>query len=79
MEGRRYVVKLVSTSPAWTGIIWSVACKHFTSAERLYERHASKIDPGSGSALLLMDRHARKVVRSVGSTDPKKTAIWFGW
>jgi hypothetical protein len=28
--------------------------------------------------LLLIDRERKKVLRSVGSSDPKKTAAWFG-
>jgi hypothetical protein len=46
------------------------------SAEPLFARKAAEV--GSGDGLLLIDREQKKVLRSVGSSDPKKTAAWFG-
>jgi Family of unknown function (DUF5681) len=36
------------------------------------------VEVESGDVLLLIDRERRKVLRSVGSSDPEKTAAWFG-
>jgi hypothetical protein len=47
------------------------------SAEALFERQASEVD--AYSALLLIDREERKVLRSKGTNDPVKTASNFGW
>ena len=78
---RRYTVKEVTSSPAWTGILWSVGCRHLASAEALFARkvEASKADGMEGSsALLLIDRVEGKVLKSVGSPDPVTTARLFG-
>jgi hypothetical protein len=74
---RRYLVSMVTMgSPAWSGTIWAVGCKHLGSAEALFARKAGEVD--NGDALLLIDREQRKVLRSVGSSDPEKTVAWFG-
>jgi len=80
-ERRRYIVKEVTSSPAWMGTLWGVGCRHLASAEALFARkvEASKVDRMEGSsALLLIDRVEGKVLRSVGSTDPVTTARSFG-
>ena len=77
MSRRRYVVKSVTSSPAWSGTVWGYGCKHLASAEALFERQASEVD--AYSALLLIDREERKVLRSKGTNDPVKTASNFGW
>ena len=75
---RRYVVKEVTSTPHWSGCLWGTGCKHLWSAIRLYERKLKEFDD-SGSALLLLDRVKRRVVRSAGTADPKKEADYFGW
>jgi hypothetical protein len=78
MMERRFVVKMVTMgSPAWSGTVWTKGCKHLASAEALFARKVEEVE--SGDALLLIDRERRKVLRSVGSSDPEKTAAWFGW
>jgi hypothetical protein len=77
MGARRFVVKAVTSTPAWTGTLWAVGCKNRASAEALFDRKATEVS--SGDALLLLDRQERVVVRSVGTTDPVKTAAYFGW
>jgi hypothetical protein len=76
MARRRYVVKMVTTSPGWTGTCWAFGCKHLDSAEALFARASAE---ASGGALLLLDREERRVIRSIGCTDPVKTADYFGW
>jgi hypothetical protein len=78
-ERRRYVVKQVTSSPAWSGTLRSIGCKHLASAEALFDRQAEDWETDTYSALLLIDREDRKVLRSVGSGDPDKTATYFGW
>ncbi len=75
---RRYAVKMVTMgSPGgWSGTLWAVGCKHLSSAEALFARKTSEV--GSGDGLLLIDQEQNKILRSVGSADPKKTAAWFG-
>jgi hypothetical protein len=78
MMSRRFVVKMVTMgSPAWSGTVWATGCKHLASAEALFARKT--VEVASGDALLLIDRQQRKVLRSVGSSDPEKTAARFGW
>ena len=75
---RRYAVKMVTTgSPGWSGTLWAVGCKHLSSVDALFARKAAEV--GRGDGLMLFDREQKKVLRSVGSSDPKKTAAWFGW
>jgi hypothetical protein len=76
---RRYAVKMVTMgSPGgWSGTLWAVGCKRLSSAEALFVRKAAEV--GSGDGFLLIDREQKKVLRSVGSSDPKKTAAWFRW
>ena len=50
--------------------------KRVSSAEALFARKAAEV--GNGDGLMLIDREQKKVVRSVGSSDPKKTTAWFG-
>ncbi len=72
-ERRRYIVKEVTSSPVWTGILWGVGCRRLASAEALFARkvEASKADGMEGSsAFLLIDRVEGKVLKSVGSPDP---------
>ena len=77
MSIRGYVVKMVTMgSPAWSGTLWAIGCKHLSSAEALFSRRAPEIGPGD--ALLLIDREEQKVLRSVGTSDPAKTIGWFG-
>jgi hypothetical protein len=77
MSVRRYVVKMVTSSPAWTGTVWGYGCARLSSAEALFQRKVVDVVPCS--ALLLIDREERKVIRSTGTDDPVKTAIYFGW
>ena len=46
----------VTSSPAWTGILWSVGCRHLASAEALFARkvEASKADGMEGSSAFLL-------------------------
>jgi hypothetical protein len=77
MPTRRYVVKMVTAgSPAWSGTVWGYGCKHLKSAEALFRRKSVEVE--KGDALFLIDRHRRVVLRSLGSTNPKKTADAFG-
>src|SRR3954452_4379745 len=62
-------------SPGWSGTLWAIGCKHLSSADALFSRRASEVEPGD--ALLLIDREEKKVLRSLGSSDPEKTAEWF--
>jgi len=78
-ERRRYVVKSVTSWPGWTGTLRCIGCKHLTSAEVLFDRQAEEWEADPSTALLLIDREDRKVLRSVGSSDPDKTASYFGW
>ena len=64
----------VTSSPAWTGTLWTVGCKHLSSAEALFERKRT-----NGDAMLLVDRETGKVLRSVGFEDPEQGARYFGW
>jgi hypothetical protein len=79
MPRRRYVVKQVTSTPAWTGTLRCISCKHLASAETLFERQAEEWEPDPYSALLLIDWQEKKVLRNVGSKDPEKTAAYFGW
>jgi hypothetical protein len=76
---RRYVVKMVTSWPGWTGIVWAYGCKHLASAEALFERREVEVSPGSYSALLLIDRQEQQILRSKGTNDPVKTAGLSGW
>jgi hypothetical protein len=77
---RRFAVKLVASSPGWTGTVSCTGCVHLASAEALFERKAKSEETGEPySALLLLDRQERRVLRSLGSGDPEKTAAFFGW
>ena len=53
---RRYLVKMVTSWPEWTGTVWAYGRKHLASAEALFERREVEVSPGSYSALLLIDR-----------------------
>ena len=64
---RRYVVKMVTSWPGWTGTVWAYGCKHLASAEALFERREIEVSPGSYSALLLIDRQEQQVLRSKGT------------
>jgi hypothetical protein len=80
-ERRRYIVKEVTSSPGWTGTLWGIGCSKLTSAEALFARKVeqNKADGmQNSSALLLIDRLERKVLKSEGSKDPIKTARFFG-
>jgi hypothetical protein len=80
-ECRRYVVKEVTSSPGRTGTLWAVGCTHLASAEALFERKVQEsIADGmeGSSAFLLIDRLEKKVLKSVGSRNPIKTARYFG-
>lgn len=79
MAARRYVVKMVTSSPGWTGTVWAFGCKHLASAQALFHRRSSECEAGDGSALLLIDRDEGKVLQSVGTNDPEKTAHYFGY
>lgn len=76
MAGRRYVVKMVASSPGWTGTVWAFGCKHLASAQALFHRRSS--EAGDSSALLLIDRDEGKVLESVGTNDPEKVVRYFG-
>jgi hypothetical protein len=73
---RRYVVKLVTESPAWSGTVWGYGCKHLASAEALFARHEDEVD--SSSALVLLDREQGKVLRCKGA-DSTRAAQYFGF
>jgi hypothetical protein len=75
---RQFIVKAVASTPAWTGTLWAIGCKHLASAEALFDRKAADMSDG-GAALLLIDRQERVVVRSVGAIDAAKVADYFGW
>jgi len=79
MATRQFVVTFVTTSPMWTGTVRAVGCKHLISAERVFERWAAEVSDGDYSAVLLIDRDKRKVINSIGSKDPEKTARFFGY
>jgi hypothetical protein len=59
------------------GTVWGYGCKHLASAEALFDRQAGEVD--ALTALLLIDRDERKVLRSKGTNDPVTTANNFGW
>ena len=71
---RRYVVKLVTNWPGWSGTVWGYGCKHLASAEALYARHEDEVD--SFSTLVLLDREQGKVLRCKGA-DPIRAAQYF--
>jgi hypothetical protein len=78
MAGRRYVFKFVTRgSPAWSGKVWAIGCKHLASAEALFDRRRHEVEPGD--ALLLIDREAQAVLRAEGTPEPEKVANWYGW
>ena len=73
MAQRRYLVKAVTSSPVYSGTVWAIACTKLSSAEALFERKLEAGDP-----MLLIDREAGKVLRSVGFDDPERGARYFG-
>lgn len=77
MARRRYTVKYVTSTPAWTGTVWAYGCKHLASAEALFDRRADEVS--AVSALLLLDNEEKKILRSKGSDDPVRTAQYLGW
>jgi hypothetical protein len=79
MAARRYVVKMVTSSPAWTGTVWAFGCKHLASAQALFHRRSGDVEAGDCSALLLIDRDEGKVLQSVGTNDPEQTVSYFGF
>ncbi len=78
---RRYIVKGYSGSPGWSGCTWANACATLEAAQALFTKKMMAFDSGSANAdvILLIDRHERLVLGSVGTDKPEKVADWFGW
>lgn len=74
---RRYIVKAVTASPAWTGTLWAIGCTHLASAEATFTRKAHEASQ-SGAAVLLIDRVEKRLLKWMGTSDPLLTARTFG-
>ena len=56
MTRRRYLVRGLAESPAWSGTLWAYACVKLASAELLFERKRAE---GGFDVLELVDREDR--------------------
>jgi hypothetical protein len=77
---RRYVVKEVVSSMAWSGAIWAVGCSSRESAERALKRRVARnmAEGGEPGAVMAFDREINCLISwSDGVTDPKAAVRWW--
>jgi hypothetical protein len=77
---RRYVVKEVVSSMAWSGAIWAVGCSSRESAERALKKRVARnmAEVGEPGAVMAFDREIRCLVSwSDGVADPQAAVRWW--
>ncbi len=77
---RRFVVKEVASTMAWTGTIWAVGCSSRESAQRALEKRVAKNieEHGSPGAVMAFDRQTKTVVLwSAEIQKPQVAARWW--
>ena len=77
---RRYVVKEVVSSMAWTGAIWAVGCSSRESAERALKKRVARniADHGEPGTVMAFDREIRCLISwSDGVANPQAAVRWW--